>query len=63
MRSDLVRSSNHYALIHRTTDILRQVAVINLTGIITDMFWTSPWYHESSHYDKIWLVVIIFEHR
>jgi len=27
------------------------------------MFWTSPPYHEKAYYDKVWPVVIVFEHR
>ena len=37
----------------QTFDKLRDPAVINLTGIITDTFWTSPPYHENAHYCKI----------
>jgi len=42
---------------------LRNPAIIKLIGIITDMFWTSPAYHERAYHGKIWPVEILFEHR
>jgi len=52
-----------FARMLSSCDILRQVAVINLTGIIADMSWTYPAYYEKGHACKVWSVEIVFARR
>jgi len=42
---------------------IESTVTIWINGIITDMFWSSPAYHENGHSCKIWRLVIIFAHR
>jgi len=52
-----------FAYNSQTTDTLRVPGVINLTGIITDMYQTSPPYNETGYSCRVWSVGIIIAYR